>query len=136
MLCNLLTTILVPNFEEPLDTGKQLVEKNITLFFWPGAEGYIQFLMESPVPEYRILGEHAIIADDWDHYDNITAHGIMEAGTHAQLSYYMDWIGMEIGEEYHPDGRGWHRSTQTVPGIPPYAGHLTNKKWHLNEVLS
>ena len=61
--------ILRPNFEEPLDTAKQLaVEKNITIYFWPGYEGHKQWLLDSPILDYRILGENAIIADDMDHY--------------------------------------------------------------------
>ena len=125
--------ILRPNFEEPLDTAKQLVEKNITLYFWPSFDQRKQWLLESPIPEYRILGENAIIADDWDHYDNITKHDAMGAGTHAQMAYFLAW---ELFEEYHPEGKGWYRSKDIVSGRSPYAGFLTNKKWHLNEVVS
>ena len=66
MLCNLLTTILRPNFEEPLDTFKQLVEKNITLFMRPGTEIWKQLLLESPILGNRLLGETMIIADNED----------------------------------------------------------------------
>ena len=129
--------ILRPNFEEPLDTAKQLaVEKNITIYFWPGYEGHKQWLLESPILEYRILGENTIIADDQNHFRNITAHDAMGAGTHAQRTYFIDDYELEFGEKYHPKGRGWHRSKEKVSGINPYAGCLTNKKWHLNEVLS
>ena len=134
LLCNILTVILRPNFEEPLDTAKQLVERNnITLYFWPGLDDNKQWLQESPIPENRILGENAIIADDWDHYDNITKHDAMGAGTHAQMAYFLAW---EMFEEYHPEGKGWYRSKEIVSGRSPYAGYLTNKKWPLNEVLS
>ena len=136
LLCNILTVILRPNFEEPLDTAKQLVEKNVTLYIYPGYQIYKQLLLDSPILEYRILGENAIIADDYDHFNNITAHDVMGAGTHAQLNYFVDSYELEFGEEYHPKGRGWYRSKEKVSGFSPYAGYLTNKKWHLNEVLS
>ena len=76
-----------PNFEEPLDTAKQLVEQNITLYhglvvlfgMWK------QFLLESPIPEYNILGENMIFANDWDHCLNITKHDVMGAAIHAQI---------------------------------------------------
>lgn len=42
VLCNILNTILKPNFEAPLDTAKQLVEKNIILYKSPGSEIQIQ----------------------------------------------------------------------------------------------
>ena len=132
----MLTVILRPNFEDYMDTAKQLEEKKITLYFWPDSEATVQFLLDSPILEYRKLGENAIIADDMDHYYNITAHDLLGAGTHAQTSYFVPWIFLEMGEEYHPDGRGWYRSKEIVSGSTPYAGYLTNKKWHLNEVLS
>ena len=131
----MLTVILRPNFEDYMDTAKQLEEKKITLYFWPDSEATVQFLLDSPILEYRKLGENAIIADDMDHYYNITAHDLLGAGTHAQTSYFVPWIFLEMGEEYHPDGRGWYRSKEIVSGSTPYAGYLTNKKWHLNEVL-
>ena len=86
LLCNLLTTILRPNFEEPLDTAKQLVEKNITLYDMPGTEIWKQFLLDSPLPEYNKLGETYLIADDYDHFYNISRDDVIGAGTHAQLA--------------------------------------------------
>ena len=124
-----------PNFEEPLDTAKQLLEENITLVFMPGFEVNKQWLLDSPLTEYKKLGEHTIIADDWDHFDNIIKHDILGEGTHAMLTYFLMKRELEWGEKYHPHGRGWHRSKETV-ARNPYAGFLTNRKWHLNEVSS
>ena len=126
-----------PNFEEPLDTFKQLVEKNITLFARPGNTMWKQFLLESPILENRLLGETMIIPDIEDsaesHYDpashfkNLTKHGVFGAGTHAQLTGYLASYQLR---DYGP----WHRSKETLAGKNPYSGYLTNKKWHLNEV--
>ena len=69
-----------PNFEDPLDTAKQLVEKNITLYFEPEGEIWKQFLLESSIPEYNKLGENMIIADDEDHFDYIIRHYAIGAG--------------------------------------------------------
>ena len=128
LLCNLLTTILRPNFEEPLDTAKQLVEKNISLYGIPATEIWKQFLLESPIPDYNKLGETMIIADDWDHYDNITKHDVMGAGTHAVMAGHIDSNELAMGR--------WHRSKDKLAGDSPYAGYLTNKKWHMNEVMT
>ena len=133
LLCNIVTVILSPNFEDYLDTAKQLDEKNITIYFGPGSELNKQWLLESSLPEYNILGENAIIADDWDHWIWITVHDVMGAGTHAQMTYHVDWFELEFGEKYHPEGRGWYRSKEKL-FKNPYSGYLTNKKWHLNEV--
>ena len=135
MLCNLLTTILKPNFEDPLDTAKQLVEKNITIYFWPYTEGNDEWFMKSTIPEYKILGEHAIHADDWLHFDeNLTADAL-GAGTNALVSYQIDYYLLKMGETHHPEGRGWHRSKERVSGLTPYSGYHTNKKWYFKEVL-
>ena len=128
MLCNLLTTILRPNFEEPLDTAKQLVEKNITLYDIPGAEIWKQFLLESSIPEYNILGETMIITDDMDHFNNISKHDVIGAGTHAYMGGAIGPVELAMGN--------WSRSKEIVSGDNPYAGYLTNKKWHQNEVFS
>ena len=114
-----------PNFEEPLDTAKQLVEKNITLYDVPGYEFWKQFLLESSIEEYNILGKHYITADDWDHYYNMTEHDAIGAGTHALMTGYL------TGDRYL-----WYRSKEKVEGKYPYGGWLTNKKWHLNEVIT
>ena len=80
LLCNLLTTILRPNFEEPLDTAQQLVEKNITLIVVPAGNIWKEILLD-----YNILGENMIVPDDWDQFDIILEQGILGAGTHAYL---------------------------------------------------
>ena len=119
-----------------MDTAKQFVEKNITLYYVPGMESAKWGLLASPILEYRLLGENTIIADDISHFWNITKHDALGAGTHAQLNYFVDVDEVELGKTYHPEGTGWYRSKDTVPGDFPYAGYITNKKWHLNEVLS
>ena len=114
-----------PNLEELLETAKQLVEQNITLYTGPGDEGSKHFLLESSIPEYIILGENMIIADDWDHFKNITKHKLIGAGTHAQMVGLLWKSELALGK--------WHRSKERVTGDNPYAGYLLNKKWHLNE---
>ena len=37
---------------------------------------------ESSIPEYNKLGATFIIADDWKHFNNITKHYVIGAGTH------------------------------------------------------
>ena len=40
--------------------------------------------------------------------------------------------GHTLPEEEFKD---WYRSTETIPGMNPYAVHLSNKKWPLKKVL-
>ena len=125
-----------PNFEDPLDTAKQLVEKNITLYDGPGFQIWKQFLLESSIPEYNILGQNYIITDDWYHFWNMSEHDVIGAGTHGYMGSYIGPRLLSMGEnEEINSGRGWYRSKERVAGDNPYTGYLTNKKWHLNEVI-
>ena len=68
-----------------------------------------------------------IIPDDWYHFDHITKHDVIDGGTHAYMTGYLASYELDMGK--------WHRSNKKVAGLYPYGGYLTNKKWHLNEVI-
>ena len=128
LLCNILTAILRPNFEEPLDTANQLVENDIKLYSVPVATNlYKQFLKQSNVHEYTILGDNMIVSN-WSDYWNIHEHGVMGEGTHALLAWGLDKYEQSFGR--------WHRSQEKLSGWPVYVGYMTNKKWQFNEVES
>ena len=116
-----------PNYEEPLDTAKQLAEKKITLYDGPGFELWKEFLLESSNADYNKLGETYIITDHWDNFYNMIEHNVIGAGTHALMTYSLAPYELAMGR--------WHRSKEKVAGFYPYGGYLTNKKWHLNEVF-
>ena len=82
--------------------------------------------MNSTVDAYNILGDNFLIANSWDHFDNISKHHVIDAGTHAQMTSLLLPFEQKMGR--------WHRSKENVAGNFPYGGYLTNKKWHLNEV--
>ena len=114
-----------PNFEEPLDTAKQLVEQNITIYMWPYASE--KFMLQSPIPEHGILAKNMITADDWDHYFRIAEYDVMGNGTHAQLISYLYPNELSLGR--------WYRSKERFVNYP-YYGYLSNKNWHLKEVIT
>ena len=127
LLCNVLTIILRPNFEEPLDTSKQLVEEEITLYMWPGTDGWREWMLESNNSEYKILAKTLIYADDWDHFDNMSMDDVLVKGTHALLTGYLTQFELDMGR--------WYRSKEKFED-DPYFVYLSNKKWHLNEVTT
>ena len=116
--------MLKQRFEDPIDSAKQLIENKITLFEVPGGEYWVQFLANSPIPEYQTLSNRLKITKDWDEYDHLTEHGIIGNGTHAQMSYYLTLSEKSLGR--------WWRGN-LVLGNFPYVGYLSDKKWHLNE---
>ena len=115
-----------PRFEDAIDSAKQLIENNITLFVVPGGEYWEQFLANSPIPEYQTLSKGVIIAKDWDEFYYLAEHGIIGNGTHAKMSAGPDRREKSLG-------RWWQGNV--AQGSVPYAGYLSDKKWHLNEAL-
>ena len=118
--------MLKPNFDDPLDTAKQLVENNITLYYVPGAYIMKQFLAKSSIPEYNKLGESMYITKDWDEYYHYIEHNVIGEGTHAFIGGFLYPKDLAFGR--------WYRSKEIVKGFNLYGGYLSNKKWYLNEV--
>ena len=116
--------MLKPRFEEPLDSAKQLIENNITLLVMPGGEYWVQFLANSPIPEYQTLSPHLKIASNWLEFFDLIEHGIIGNGTHAIMSF-------TISGKHRTLGKWWRGNL--VQGNYPYGGYLSDKKWHLNE---
>ena len=135
MLCNVLTTILKPNFEKPIDTIEQLLERNITLAAWPASGVFwADHLNKSENPSYREISKTIEVAESWAEFDNITKYKMLSKGTHAQIATFLyPWV-LKWGIEYN-QGRGWYRSKEAIPGFSPYTGIVTNIKWILNEEI-
>ena len=116
--------MLKERFEEPIDSAKQLIDNNITLIEIPGGEYWVQFLANSPIPEYQTLSERLVLAKDWDEFDQVVEHGIIGNGTHALMTFSLTPWEKSLG-------RWWEGNL--VIGDYPYAGYLSDKKWQLNE---
>ena len=132
-----------PNFESPVHTARDLVERNITLYMWPTAQLWKQMLSQSDNPEHRKIAETIIIPESWDQYYAMTRNEMLSQGTHAQMLPYMDPVELVWATEVEPDqseykynqGRGYYRGELVIlAGVANGGGYLTNKKWHLNEV--
>ena len=117
--------MMTPNFEDPMDTAKQLVDNNIILYDIPRGQIWKQFLEQSPIPEYNKLAETYYVTKDWDEFDYYSEHKVIGSGTHAHMGSYLD---------YELDMGRWYRSKERVSGKYPWTGYLSNKKWYLNDV--
>ena len=139
-LCNLLTEMFRPRFEDPIDSAKDVLEKNITVFehqyFYVGTITTLLNL-NSNSSEWTHIAENMVPVKDWDEYNYYTKHYIhgnrteTSGGTHAFLGPYLGKYDLAIA----PADKWW-RSFEKLPGMNPYAGYLTNKKWIHNEVDS
>ena len=144
LLCNVLEVMMKPNFESPAHTASDLVERDITLFVTQVGYVWEQWLLKSSREEYRKIGENMIITKSKAQYYEMTKNEMLNQGTHAKMAS-VQWVLASVGgrllteyDEYLGKyklnyGRGYYKGGK-LSGMIPAAGHLTNKKWHLNEV--
>ena len=131
LLCNYLTVLLTPSYEEPVETAKDLIKRDITPVLWPGGEIWRQFFAASSDPNYQEISQRFVIAEDWDEYEDLVRK-VTSTGMYADIGI-RPWIfNFDNPEE---DFKNWYRSTETISGKFPYPVHLTNKKWPLKKVL-
>ena len=130
-----------PNFESPVHTARDLVDRNITLYMGPPQFIWRQMLNQSDIPEYKKIAESMIITESWEQFHEITRNQLLSQGTHAQMKWgmwpnelaYATQYDHDQGKYKYNSGRGFYRGEKLVGKIPE-TGYLTNKKWHLNEV--
>ena len=143
LLCNVLEEMMKPNFESPIHTARDLVERDITLYLYPGTQLWRQLLSQSDILEYRKIAKTMIITKSWDKFYKKTKNAMLSQGTHATMRSSFPPDVLAWGTEYDYDqgryvynsGRGYYRGERVVlAGVMSEAGYLTNKKWHLNEV--
>ena len=127
LLCNYLTVLLTPSYEEPVETAKDLIKRDIIPFTMPGGEIWRQSFAASPDPIYHEISQRLVVAKDLDEYDDMMGK-VISTGMYA-FPHTLPW---RVPEEEYKD---WYRSTETIPGMNPYAVHLSNKKWPLKKVL-
>ena len=123
---NFLTILLKPNYEKFVDTAKDVMDRGLTVIYYPGAESFVEELKNSPDVYLRTLAERTIVCKDWDEceYELIpeghrTGTSVVEAGI--------------LFPEYKENGKKWHRSKGRRGGDHPFASFMVNKKWTLEE---
>ena len=129
LLCNYLTVLLRPSFEEPVETAADLIERDITPFMAPRAQIFRQFFAASPDPDYQEISRRLVVAKDWDEYEDMIRK-VTSTGFFAEIGKVPDpsWVPEE-------EFKDWYRSSDQITGLNPYIGHLTNKKWPLKKVI-
>ena len=129
LLSNYLTVLLRPEFEKPVDTAADLVERNITPFHLPGSVHYINYLAGSSDPDYQELSRRIIFAKDIQDYVQM----VRDASSEGKLAS----IGL-LPVLFKPsdiEKNVWYTSSASVPGINPYITHHASKKWPLRKVI-
>ena len=86
LLCNYLTVLLRPSYEEPVETAEDLVKRDIIPFTVPGGEFYKQLFAASEDPNYQEIAKRLYIAKDWDEYDDLVRK-VKSTGMYADIGY-------------------------------------------------
>ena len=129
LLCNYLTVLLRPSYEEPVETAGDLIKRNIIPFYIPGGELYRQVFAASTDPNFQEISRRLVIAENWNIYEDMVQK-VTSSGMYATIGTMPSpWFVPE--EEY----KHWYRSSETIAGINPYVVHLSNKKWPMKKVL-
>ena len=126
LLCNFLTVLLRPSYEKPVDTTADIIERNIKLILFPGAEGWIEYYAASPDPICQELSQRFVTAKSWKEYEDSEVK-VISTGMYAQIG--------TVPYVYPENYKDWYRSIETIPEDYPYSGYLLNKKWPLKKVL-
>ena len=127
LLSNYLTVLLRPSYEEPVETAKDLIKRDIIPFYDPGGEIMVQFFAASLDPIYQEVSRRLIVTKDYDEYEELVGK-VTSTGMYAQIGT-VPWVD---DEETYKD---WYRSSEIISGEIPYQLHLSNKKWPLIKVL-
>ena len=129
----LLESMVAIDFEDKMNTAQQLVENNITLYFFSDmGDFWKEELSTSPDPWHNKLALTAKVFKYWWDFFRMTKAALRD-GTSVMMTYRLDPEVIRMGVQYN-QGMGWHKSTEGV-GNNPVKGYLTNKKWMLNEEI-
>ena len=119
-----------PRFEDPIDTAKDMMDNNITLFehqyYYPSRK---EFLLNLEIPEYKFIAENMVSVKDDDEYLYYVEHFIHGSGTHAIMNRNLDYNDLQIAPM-----EKWWKSSESLPGRNTYSSYLSRRNWIMNEV--
>ena len=122
----------MPSHEEPVETTKDLIKRDITPLLWPGAEIFVQFFADSPDPNYQEISRRIYIAKNWDEYNDLTSK-VTSTGLYAEIGS-QPW-GLQSSNNPEEELKKYYRSSENIAGTFPYYVYLSNKKWLMKKVL-
>ena len=121
-----------PRFEDPIDTAKDMVDNNITLF---ELDYYYHSWKENlrgqglDVPEYKFISENMVSVKDRDEYLYYVENYIHGSGTHALMRGNLEY---DVLQTVPMDK--WWKSSESVPLFDGYGSYLSSRNWIMNEV--
>ena len=112
-MCNILTTLIRPNFEKPVETVKDLVERGIRVAELPGAQYWQQLYLSSPNEYYQKMGASMYFCKTYDEYDNLTVD-MLANGEWGIIASFMTEYDLAEARKLHPQGRGYWEAKERL----------------------
>ena len=132
-LANFRTMLLMPQYEKPVDSAQDVLDRGMIPFVVDGGDYWKPFLLQSSNPVYQKLGEIVIVPKDYDQHEKMLRE-VQGSNTHVYLGQfsfvvnYISWDGSISGK--------YHESKEVLEGTNPFVGDIVNKKWSLSEEYS
>ena len=152
--CNFLTILVKPNYEKPVDTAKDVLDRGLTVVWYPYYEEWREMLLNQNLSQVtKDLAENTYvskvsytymyftklifiskpfnyyikISKDWDDYEEKVKDWVIGSGSSVvEASVLGTYSELTFGR--------WHRSKGRKDyGSTPYGYYMLNKKWTLQE---
>ena len=139
--------LIKPVYEKPINSAEDVLDRNLTVLFFPGTEALLEIMKNSSYSTQRELAERTIVPKviffkfvsfilkkklwkDGNEYVKMVQERVLASGSSVLeiaylLQYELDWA------KYY--GTRWYRSRERKGATSPYASWLMNKKWTLEE---
>ena len=149
---NYLTILLKPNYEKPVDSPEDIIDRGLTVIWPPGWEDYKDMLMNDTGYGSREintkLAENTEVAKvifcyteklpfnfffkNWSHFDKLIQDLILKDGKAVIDDYKLTNLELKWAKENYDTA--WHRSKDIREGGDMnFASYMLNKKWALEE---
>ena len=129
---NLLTVLLRPQYEKPINSVKDIIDSGMIPFVWETAYYLKDHLLRSPNPLHQQLGDIMVVPKDDEEQSRMFVDDIQGGNTHVYLGIMYDWE-YEYGGYNQGD---YHTSKDILEGISPYVGKILNKKWEYGDAYN
>ena len=126
-LANFRTMLLSPQYEKPINTAQDVVDRGLIPFVVFEGQHYVHLLTKSSNPLYQQLGEITVVPADIPELDAMCRDDIQGANTHVFVGCY------ECIVIYNGRFGKYHKSKEAIAGTNPYVGNIMNKKWEYGE---
>ena len=128
---NYLSILVKPNYEKPIDTAEDILDRGLTIIFFPGTESIVESMKNSPSNISRELAERTIVPKEYNEYKTWVKDIALGVGSAVvEKALLWEWYEIKFAKE---KGKKWYRSKDRKGGMNPFTSYMLNKKWTLEE---